>query len=300
MRIFAPRYYLDFKCLMGRCRHTCCAGWEMPVDEAAMKRYEGLDEPQREWIMSKIEGDATPHFCVDEKKRCAFLDRNGLCEMIERLGEDALCEVCREHPRYYNALSDRCETGLGLCCEEAARLVLFDGDDTFVEVGEDDEPAADCEDFEREMLEKRARVLSVIDGEGTLFERMRRLENEFGVPEKAQSVEAMLATYMGLERLERDYDGIIAAMPLDGELLSGYDGALTRLLRYFVYRHLTQAESEVDLAARLGFCLLSVRVVDALSRGKDRKGFIETARRYSAEIEYSEDNMQAILTELIW
>ena len=71
-----------------------------------------------------------------------------------------------------------------------------------------------------------------------------------------------------------------------------------QLLKYFVYRHATLAESEYDFSVRLGFCTLSVRMVDALSRGKNETDFMEAVRRYCAEIEYSEDNVVALLEEM--
>ena len=63
-----------------------------------------------------------------------------------------LTEICREHPRYYNVYSDRAEVGLGLSCEEAARLTLASGTDSFLhpEVvaqgveGEEDSPAVEA------------------------------------------------------------------------------------------------------------------------------------------------------------
>ena len=47
-----------------------------------------------------------------------------LCELILKLGEESLCEICREHPRFRNFFAGREEVGLGLCCEEAARLLM--------------------------------------------------------------------------------------------------------------------------------------------------------------------------------
>ena len=36
----------------------------------------------------------------------------------------ALCQICRDHPRFRNYYSSRVEMGLGLVCEEAARVIL--------------------------------------------------------------------------------------------------------------------------------------------------------------------------------
>ena len=39
-------------------------------------------------------------------------------------GENVLCNICKDHPRFRNFRSDRTEVGLGLACEEACRLIL--------------------------------------------------------------------------------------------------------------------------------------------------------------------------------
>ena len=52
------------------------------------------------------------------------------------LGEEYLCNICREHPRFYN-YTDVAEVGLGMSCPEAARIILDSSDYTLMEeVGE--------------------------------------------------------------------------------------------------------------------------------------------------------------------
>mgnify|MGYP006874698003 CR=1 FL=1 len=33
-----PDYYKEFKCIAGECRHSCCIGWEIDIDEETYKR----------------------------------------------------------------------------------------------------------------------------------------------------------------------------------------------------------------------------------------------------------------------
>ena len=35
-----------------------------------------------------------------------------------------LCDICREHPRFYEWYGEYKDAGVGLCCEEAVRLLL--------------------------------------------------------------------------------------------------------------------------------------------------------------------------------
>lgn len=300
MKIFAPKYYNDFKCVASKCKHTCCAQWEMPVDEEAIEKYKNLDKENSAWVISKIEGNGEPRFCCDENKRCAFLRDDGLCEMIIRLGEGALCSVCREHPRFYNLLSDRYEMGIGLCCEEAVKVALYAENDEMVEVGEDDEPSVLADEIEETILSFRAKVFEILNDSGDLGEKIETIEKLFSVPQKAKRVGDMLSVYCKMEELEEGFHDLVRTLETDGEIKSEYGVMLTRLLKYFVYRHTTLSESEYDFAVRLGFCTLSVRIVDALSRGKSETDFMEMVRRYCAEIEYSEGNTVSLLEEIAW
>ena len=108
MTIYWPNYYKNFHCKADSCNHTCCAGWVIGIDEKSLKRFEGDPE-----VASKISDG-----------RCPFLRDDNLCEMILKHGEDYLCDICKEHPRFYNDCNDHTEAGIGLVCEEACRLVL--------------------------------------------------------------------------------------------------------------------------------------------------------------------------------
>ncbi len=124
MKVFAPDYVSSFRCTAGACRHTCCAGWEIDVDAETMKRYRAMKGPLGEKLRRCIAKAPEPHFILSEQERCPFLNGQNLCEIILEAGEDALCQICRDHPRFRNYWSDRIEMGLGMVCEEAARLIL--------------------------------------------------------------------------------------------------------------------------------------------------------------------------------
>ncbi len=124
--VFAPDYYRDFHCIADRCRHSCCIGWEIDIDDPSLQRFRAVDGPLGEKLHANIDLSPTPHFTLlGEAERCPFLNEKNLCELILGLGEDSLCDICRDHPRFRNFYSDRIEIGLGLCCEEAARLLLL-------------------------------------------------------------------------------------------------------------------------------------------------------------------------------
>ena len=123
MKEIFPNYYKKFKCIADKCKHSCCIGWEIDIDEDTMDLYNSLDSEFAKKIRSNIEGDQ-PHFILKENARCPFLNDNGLCDIILELGDGAISDICYLHPRFSNFYEDFIETGLGLCCEEAARIIL--------------------------------------------------------------------------------------------------------------------------------------------------------------------------------
>lgn len=124
MKVFAPEYYSGFRCIAGSCRHSCCEGWEIDVDPETLKRYRAMEGPLGAKLRRCIVPDPEPHFMLSPQERCPFLTDQNLCEIILKAGEDALCQICADHPRFRNYWSDRIEIGLGMACEEAARLIL--------------------------------------------------------------------------------------------------------------------------------------------------------------------------------
>ncbi len=34
-----PDYYKKFSCIADKCEATCCAGWQIVIDDEALKRY---------------------------------------------------------------------------------------------------------------------------------------------------------------------------------------------------------------------------------------------------------------------
>lgn len=163
MKVIVPDYYKDFKCIANKCKHTCCKGWEVEIDEEGLQRFR--DYPD---IMEKVEFGEDVHFKLTDEEFCPFLLKNGLCDMIVKYGEDIICQTCRDHPRYRNYWNDRIETGLGLVCEEAARLILFKETSMKLEVLSDDTNAEDLPEDEKWLIDLRDDMLDKVEGSGPL------------------------------------------------------------------------------------------------------------------------------------
>ena len=140
MKLIAPDYYPAFRCIAGACRHTCCEGWEINIDDEALHRYQTMPGEFGEMLRGNISLSPAPHFKLLPGERCPLLREDRLCTLIAEKGEENLCQICRDHPRFRNYWSDRIEIGLGMACEEAARLILTCDHPLFlITAGEDPE-----------------------------------------------------------------------------------------------------------------------------------------------------------------
>ena len=306
MKLIAPAYYPRFRCLAGACRHTCCRGWEIDVDAAALARYEQVDGPLGDKLRRAIDraGDA-PHFRLDQQENCPFLTKNGLCELILHLGEDSLCQVCADHPRYRGFFTDRTEIGLGLCCEAAARLILTWPEPvtliTLEDDGGDEAPTAE----ERAFLQLRARLTAVAqDRSMPIAARVDALEQMSGIPLPWDSLPRWAELLLTLERLDEAWThrltALMDASPAEG-LSAEWDAPLEQLLTCLMYRHLTGALEDGDAAGRLAFVVLGWKLICALfllEREQTMDTLVETVRLWASDIEYSDENTAALLDAL--
>lgn len=162
MKTIAPDYYKEFRCTAGKCSHTCCKGWEIDIDDAALPRFSAVPEISAHICLD----DDVPHIRLDEEERCPFLCDDGLCSMILTYGEDMLCDICRDHPRFRSYWSDRIEMGLGLVCEAAGRLILTRKEPMKLVIIDDDGEDAGLPEDEAWLLAYRDKMLSEIKEEG--------------------------------------------------------------------------------------------------------------------------------------
>ncbi len=124
MIIRKPDYYDRFQCIAGDCSDSCCIGWEIDVDEERQAEYRRVTGELGNRLKTCIDWEEGHFILQGKEERCPFLNQENLCDLIIGLGEGSLCEICREHPRYYEWYDGLTEAGVGLCCEAAARLIL--------------------------------------------------------------------------------------------------------------------------------------------------------------------------------
>ena len=125
MKTVFPDYYNDFRCIASQCPDTCCAGWDIVVDEGSIKKYNSLGGDIGAKIRSKMRRDNDGDVIfINESGRCPFLTRQNLCEIYTAAGKDHLCKTCAMFPRFSYDFGSVREKGLGLACPEAAKLII--------------------------------------------------------------------------------------------------------------------------------------------------------------------------------
>ncbi len=309
MREFYPDYYQDFHCLADQCHHSCCIGWEIGVDADTLAFYDGLlqsDAPLSVELKNKLasslcRGEDGATFSLCEGDRCPFLQQDGLCELICHLGEGALCQICSDHPRFYHFFSNRTETGIGLCCEEAARLILHQKNPMTLLAAAEEDPDGDeiCSEEEKRteeaILALREEMFSLTEEIKDPKERDHRLLSKVSAENTPFDFAAFADFLKGLERLDPAWDDLLArsASEMGKETLQQ---PARRLLTYFLFRHLPDARYDGKLAERACFAVFSAKFLLALSKEDDIEDFCNLARAFSAEIEYSDENLSAVLS----
>lgn len=313
MKLIAPDYYTNFKCIADQCKHSCCIGWVIDVDPDTMEYYHTVDGPLGERLKKGIdEKGETAHFILGEKERCPFLNQTGLCDLITELGEESLCQICTDHPRYRNFYADRTEIGLGLCCEAAGELILKRQEQTMLVVLEDDGGTEEADVADVSLLEWREQLFSIAqDRSRSVEERTEAILRAAEMTIPNRSLAEWAEIYLELERLEvlwtdrlqelKETD-ISAAPVLD---TAEWETAFEQLLVYFLYRQLPFALDDGEYEGRAAFCVQSYRMIRDLCRvhavlhgSIHLDDLVEIARQYSAEIEYSDENVEAVLDAL--
>ena len=291
MKLYAPKYYKSFKCIADRCEHSCCIGWEIGVDGETLERYGRLGGGYGDSVKSSICYDGDPHFKLCEGDKCPHLNEQGLCKIILNLGQEYLCDICREHPRFYN-YTDVAEVGLGMSCPEAARIILSSPD--YISMEEVGEVFADCEiDFNGRIM--REGVYTTLSDSSLCYsDRLAKIYSDYEIffaDDEAWLEKLSVIEYLndGHRDLFINYSSSLRPV--------GVDHYLERFLAYLIYRHCTEAFDAKDFALRLSFCLFCERLAASLIVSEGTSSFCRIAELMSIiseELEYSEENTEAL------
>lgn len=330
-----PEYYKKFRCTADRCSDNCCIGWEIDIDSKTAAYYDSVTGDFGTKLRSNISDTDPKSFILGKNERCPFLNDRNLCEIILTLGEDKLCNICTEHPRYYEWFGNVKEGGIGLCCEEAARIIISaeNPSDTYGTEIPDEE-----NDFEETplytcLLEVREKILAYLTSdELPLREKIHDIINYaslvqinidngiYDIPEIISSVKHtkhrftdILSFMTTLEPIDEKW------LPYLEEITAIYDTAcnnkeqflqnnpeaeqyLRNISVYFIWRYFMKGTFDGEIVSRVKLMTVSAAVIGYMYLCKwlesgtlTYEDCAQLAKNYSKEIEYSEENLEAML-----
>ena len=275
--------YSEFTCKADKCKHSCCRGWEIDIDEDTLEYYKGLDSELGCEIRQNIDWGEEPFFKLTPDERCPFLKDSGLCKIIEELGEEGLCDICRLHPRFFESVNDHNLAGVGLSCEKAAEL-LFEKDSLNFMI---------CESGKKISFEELLELIGI------------------DVPQDYLSLAKVIPDHLEAAKIERILDIFYDTEPIDDnwknevvQLKESYKEQLDELAagealmrfrviyQYIIFRQLELVQEYgvpkiVEYAVRsIIFIMLYAGIF-----GDDP----EAVRRWSEQIEYNEDNVVKVV-----
>ena len=315
--IVMPDYSIGFQCIAGKCRHSCCVGWEIDNDDDTYDMYKTVTGPIGEKLKACIcppsADEPQAHFIMAGEERCPFLNSDNLCELILGLGEDSLSEICTEHPRFYKDFSDHMEMGYGLCCEEAARMLLGHSEPVRL-IGLSGTDDIRSKIFS--LLQDRTDPLDArIDG---IFDLLSDSAASPAIPSEGSDY-AHWGAFLGeLEQLDPAWGIELSKLKdpaLSGDDLVAFEEYMEKECRafeyenfvwYLIYRHLGDDLLEDEAALCVKFAALSMRLIRCLGACKyketgafTREDQVELFRMFSSEIEYSDENIDLIYDHIL-
>lgn len=327
MKLYMPSYCKNFKCIADKCSDNCCIGWEIDIDSDTLAFYGSIPGEFGKKLKENISNDGTAHFILSEAERCPFLNKSNLCEIITNLGEEHLCQICCDHPRYFNWYEDFMEGGIGLCCEEGARLIIeCDAFETYTTERFDapgEKYDKDTMDFLKAARQKLIALFSdenitICDAVFKSLQYAKGLETELYTTDDAQITSdvdevctELFTLLMSLEAISESWCELSKKLfekrfELGDSLIHfSSNGLISQHLKniavYFIWRYFLPSIYTGEVYGSIFLMCVSILGIAAamklhiISHGElTKETVIKIAKDFSKQIEYSEDNLSLI------
>ncbi len=317
------KYTEKFRCIASKCSDNCCIGWEIGIDEDTLKKYDELDSELGRDIRRNIKNSC---FATDRRGRCKMLDKDGLCEIIKRGGEELLCKICQNHPRFYQSYGNLCEWGIGMSCIEGARLLL----NSQIVFSEEERADFSEPDYDEKLFEcllfARGEILELLKNKNIDFWRKlsliecyadtlsKELDNDrysFLRLEDKEAFETSQEKFqreifdelLSLETLKSNWKKRLKKArktPFQKDKITPLNDAFIQIYAYFIFRYFLYSVYDKDVLSKVKFAKNGVLAIFLLFCSEYKCGdmtdkLAEIAKDFSKEVEYSEDNISYML-----
>lgn len=177
-----PDYFGGFRCKCGACRNCCCNGWDIAVGMEEYFRLIGMecsDDLHRrlECAFREPREESPEHFRLISSNwlgECPMRDADGLCMLQKECGEAALPEICRMYPRCLKREGEMYEAVCSNSCEAVVENLMRAEQLGFGFVPMDAKSEIEAP-ADEEMLDLGRRTLEILQGDGSLVERIGKI-----------------------------------------------------------------------------------------------------------------------------
>lgn len=334
MKLIMPDYCRKFRCIADKCLDNCCNGWGIYIDDETLEAYRNTEGDFGERLKNNIDFEKKC-FMNNGSGRCPFLNRQNLCDIIIKLGEDKLCSICKRHPRYFEWFSDYIEGGIGLSCEEAARLIL--GADGFG-LYSCEAPAELCAESDTEpqydelyfkfLSGARKKMIELLLDENVPLDTSLGMLTAYAEELQERTDRYLIGDVPDIKETDKSLDTRRAlrimrnAVPADeaqrkylSELCAFFKGKndpetihsenekeLRNTAVYFTWRYLMKSVFSGNVYPRIMFAVFGTKIINAMfnyeMRLGEHLGFEQKcaiAKLFSKLIEYNEDNFYLVI-----
>lgn len=123
VKVLSMDWMEKFQCVGGQCSMTCCcATWKIALSEVEISKYENMEHPFKENILSAIDKEKK---CMREQNgNCQMLTEDGWCQIVQNCGDEYLSHTCKSFPRSIKQYGDVQEQTVGISCPVVAEYLL--------------------------------------------------------------------------------------------------------------------------------------------------------------------------------
>ena len=308
MLVTKPNRDKDFLCLASACPDTCCAGWEIVVDDVSADRFRAMEDAMGKRLQQAlltVDGETQLKRHADG--RCVLLNERNLCDLYAVYGEGALCRTCRLHPRFVADYGARREVMPGLSCPAWIETYLLDPEKVTFVTQETDDPIT-YTDIDAawffQLYRSRAAALELVqDRSLPIEERMRRLlamaqeldgEAEGDCPQR-DILPSYRKKLLGLEILTPAWRDLLTQKGGEPYAEEELSPLLEKVLVYDVFRFFLRGVYDGRALPWAKYAVFHALVLRDLSRCcASKEELCEAVRLYSKEIEHNAENQEVL------